>query len=139
MSTNTFLAGIVALFHLVVIIFTIMVPFFNNIGLLVLHVSWVITLVVHWVANSNTCGLTLLESKLRGIENQETFMHRLISPFYDIPEGILSKICYLVITILFCVSVYKLYNSKDFRKGLSEIYSGDKMKGISLIFSPRQL
>ena len=131
----TLAATFVAIFHTLVVLFTLVAPFTESTGLLVLHVTWCITLLIHWVHGSNACALTMMESKLRGLHCDETFMHRLISPIYDIKEDLLSKISYIVTIILMIYSVYKLYMSEKFNKLLSNIRKGDHvMKNIQQIF-----
>jgi hypothetical protein len=133
---NHVLATFVMLFHVMLIAFSLLAPFSNSNGILVLHITWCLTLILHWVASSNACSLTLLESKLRGLDCTETFMHRLISPFYDIQEGVLSKIIYITTILLMAFSVYKLYTSEKFNKILSNIYNGiDRTKNLQMMFS----
>ena len=133
---NNILATFVMIFHLVLILFTILAPFTNSIGTLVLHITWSLTLFLHWAASSNACSLTLLEAKLRGVAYTETFMHRLISPFYDIQEGVLTRIIYIATILLMALSVYKLYSSKKFNQILSNIYNGnERMKNLQLLFT----
>jgi hypothetical protein len=134
--TSSLLATFVMVFHIVIVMFTLLAPFTDSTGLLILHITWSITLLVHWIGNSNACSLTLLESKFRGVESCETFMHRLISPFYDIPEGVLSKICYIMTVLLMLFSMYKLYVSKKFNAIIVNIRNGDNvMKNMKLAFA----
>lgn len=59
------LAFIIHVFHIIVITFIILTPFFINIpSYLVLHVTSCISLLVHWWGNNDSCSLTLMESTL---------------------------------------------------------------------------
>jgi hypothetical protein len=50
---------------------------------LVLHLSTGPSLAFHWITNNDTCSLTLLEMKLRGIEKcDESFFFKIVSPIY---------------------------------------------------------
>ena len=47
------------------------------------HACLVPSILVHWLANREECGLTLLEARLRGRATTDTLLHRLIGPVYD--------------------------------------------------------
>ena len=93
---NIVLANLVKLFHTIIILFVLLTPFLLNKyhSLLILHISFSLCLIIHWVNNSNVCSLTLLESRLRGIEPDESFLYQFISPIYDIPTDIVGDIVY---------------------------------------------
>lgn len=134
-ATNELLANVILVIHLVIIAFSLYAPFSGSIGLLVLHVTWSATLLLHWVSNSDACSLTLLESSLRGIETGETLMHRIISPVYCVPEKTLGKLCYILVIVLCLVSVYQLYNSQAFNDALVGLSSGKFYESVQTIFS----
>lgn len=115
---NTFLANIIYVFHILVILFVIFAPFSNIPSILIIHIAFSFSLLVHWIANNNACSLTYMESKLRGIDVKESFTHQFISPVYDISKTDWSKICYIATIILLMISVYKLATSKAFSKSL---------------------
>ena len=52
---------------------------------------------IHWALNNDTCVLTLIESKLRGKKDNETFMGRLVKPIYNISS---NEIKYLSMGLL---------------------------------------
>lgn len=106
---NTLLANIVSFIHFLIILFVIFAPFSNILYILILHVSFTFCLLIHWRTNSNACSLSLLESKLRGVDYTKTYMHKFISPIYDISETELSRWCYIVTTITMIISIYKIY------------------------------
>lgn len=108
---NDFLANIIWLFHLFVVIFILLAPFTNIPALLILHVSFSLSLLVHWFGNNNVCSLSYMESKLRGLDHTESFTHQFIAPLYDISKTDWSKYCYVITIILMSISIYYLYNS----------------------------
>ena len=83
-NDNIFLANIIWFLHVLIILFILIAPFTNLTALLILHITFSISLLVHWAFNSNECSLTLLESQLRGIPRNESFSYKFISPVYNI-------------------------------------------------------
>lgn len=76
-------ANIVWLIHLAFIAWYVITPFTNNAPMLVLHFFTFPFLAIHWLTNQDTCSLTLLEMKLRGIEDcKESFFWSVVSPIY---------------------------------------------------------
>lgn len=112
MDTSNFLADCIAFFHTLVVLFVIVVPFLDVTCLLVLHVTFTISLLVHWWANSNVCSLSVLEAQLRGLDYTESFTHKFVAPIYDISKTTWSNIVWLVTVLLLCISFIKLYRSK---------------------------
>lgn len=112
MNGAILLANMIWVFHILVILFVLLAPFTNIPGLLILHVTFSISLLVHWYGNSNECSLTLLESQLRGLDKTQSFTHQFIAPVYDISKTEWSTVCYTVTIILLGLSLYKLYNSQ---------------------------
>ncbi len=91
---------ILSTFHLLLVSFTLIAPFTNRPGILLLHISYTMSLLVHWYFNNNTCCLTLLESSITGKDSSNTFMHTLISPMYNISESNLSTIVWIITVLL---------------------------------------
>jgi hypothetical protein len=99
-----------------IILFVLIAPFTNLTALLILHITFCISLLVHWLFNSNECSLTLLESQLRGLPRNESFSYKFISPIYNISNTDWSYFCYIITISLMCVSIYKLYYSEKLAK-----------------------
>lgn len=108
---NVILADLIWLFHILVIVFVLLAPFTDVPALLVLHVTFSVSLLVHWIGNNNECSLTLLESSLRGIDRTQSFTHQFIAPVYDMSKTEWSQMCYTITTILLLTSLYKLWTS----------------------------
>ena len=115
------LADLINVFHMLIILFIIVAPFTNLTPLLILHITFSISLLVHWIGNNNTCSLTLMESYLRGINSTESYSHKFIAPMYDIGDTEWSNICYIIVISLMLFSIYKLYTSEIVKKKY-EIY-----------------
>lgn len=105
------LADIISIVHILIVSFVILAPFSNILYILILHISFVICLLLHWNTNSNICSLSVFESKLRGLDYTETYMHRVISPIYDISETELARWCYIIVILGMLISIYKIYMS----------------------------
>jgi hypothetical protein len=116
--TSILLANSVRVFHIILILFVLFAPFLNSPALWVLHITFSISLLVHWVSNNNTCSLSIFEAKLRGLEYTDSFSHQFIAPIYDISKTQWSRTCYIVTIGLMSISIYYLYNSKAFTKAL---------------------
>ncbi len=82
------LASVVALAQVAFLAFMIAAPFGSSRQALVLHALVTPFLWVHWALNDDTCFLTLVEKRLRGLQdNSDSFMHRLVSPIYNIRDA----------------------------------------------------
>lgn len=112
-TSNIFLADIIHIFHIGVILFVIFAPISNIPAILILHVVFCISLIVHWIGNNNACSLTYFESYLRGLNDRShSFSYKFIAPIYDVSKSDWSKICYTITIIVLLISLYKLYNSE---------------------------
>jgi hypothetical protein len=110
------LADSIFLFHCLIILFVLFAPFTNIPAILILHITFAVSLMVHWHANSNVCSLSILEAHLRGLDTREdTFTHKFIAPMYDISATEWSNIVWIITSVVLCISVYKLYNTDKFK------------------------
>jgi hypothetical protein len=71
--------------------FTPFIPYASNEKFL-LHITSVLCLKVHWFYNNDACFLTYLETKLRGIQNNKSFIHSIVSPLYNISNTLVTNI-----------------------------------------------
>ena len=110
-TINSLLANAIWMFHLLVVAFVVVAPLTQVPALHILHITFSLSLLVHWYCNSNVCSLSMIESKLRGLDYTESFTHRIVAPIYDISKTTWSKLCYTVTIILLCISIYKLIRS----------------------------
>ncbi|NBO99323.1 MAG: hypothetical protein EBU90_04240 [Proteobacteria bacterium] len=113
---NSFFADIIWLCHLCVVAFVVLAPLTQLPALHILHVTFSLSLLVHWYCNSNVCSLSMIESKLRGLDYTESFTHRIVAPIYDISKTTWSKLCYTVTIVLLCISLYKLTHSPRWKQ-----------------------
>ena len=91
-------ANIIALLHLLFIIFVVTTPFVTDNPFILLYYCLILVFVmIHWYLNNDTCVLTIIEAKLRGKKDTETFMGRLIKPIYNISS---KEIQYFAIALL---------------------------------------
>ena len=126
-GVNIFLANLVFVFHTIVVLFVLTAPFSNIPALLILHITFSISLILHWWFNSNECSLTYIEAKLRGLDKTQSFTHQFVAPMYEISTTEWSKLCYIITIVLLCVSMYYLYNSERVSRafGLYKSLSND--------------
>jgi hypothetical protein len=108
---NIILANAIYVFHLFIVLFVLLAPFLGYINLLLLHIVFSVSLLVHWVGNSNDCSLTLLEQSLRDLPHKsQCFTHQFIAPIYDISMSDWSKILYVITVSLLLISIYRFIN-----------------------------
>lgn len=115
-GNNIFLADIIYYFHIFIILCVLIMPFSNSPAILILHITGCITLLVHWMTNSNVCSLTVLESQLRGVDRVQTFTHEFIAPIYDISSTKWGYLCTLITLIVLFISIMKLTNSERMKQ-----------------------
>jgi len=103
------IADLIYLIHLAVVLFIVFAPFSNSLSILILHVAFSMTLIIHWKTNSNVCCLTIAESWFRGVEMSGTFLNKIMEPVYKISENKMSSIIWTVTLVMMAVSCYKIY------------------------------
>ena len=123
MNIYIIIANVISIIHYLIIIFVLFAPFCNQIMILLLHIVFCIGLLFHWFCNSDVCCLSVTESYIRGIDYRETFLHRIISPVYNINEERIALLCKIIVSILCIISIMRLYNSNNFTRLLSYIYN----------------
>ena len=111
MNTTT----LIRILHVLFILFMLITPFVPNISwfLVLLHATTALSLLIHWYFNNDTCFLTLVEQKIRGVANTESFMHSLVSPVYKISDECIRSIVWCITPILGYVSFSRLIDNKD--------------------------
>ena len=109
-----FVADAIFLGHMCFVAFIVVVPFLKISSwlLLTLHFVAVLNLVVHWYLNSDVCALTVLESSVRGIPMDQSFMHRIVSPIYDFDGAGLDGFVWFATIALGVVSGLRLYSER---------------------------
>lgn len=101
-------AGIVTALHWLFVAFVVATPFTPHRGLLVAHVVLVPFLWLHWLLNDDACALTELEKHLRGVSDDRSFFHALVSPVYKIGDGGVRAACWLATAALWGVTARKV-------------------------------
>jgi hypothetical protein len=122
-------ANIIAILHLFVILFVTTVPFATDNPFILMYYCFIVFFIMlHWHYNNDTCVLTLMEAKLRGKKDNDTFMGRLIKPIYNIS----SKEIQYITLFLFIFAFLKIRFWE--KKRMNYIYYMIKEK-YSLIMS----
>lgn len=127
---------LVQLVHLMGILFMITIPFQNEVNLLVLHVSASMSIFTHWFANDNTCFLSLVEAKLRGIPKDHGFIHSLVAPIYDMNKKQTTMMTYVILLCLMGLSLYKIATSKRFEETCALYAKTKELKSFLLLLAP---
>lgn len=110
---NTILLYFVQLIHILFILFVLLVPFIGTNYLLMIHFIIVPFIMIHWLANDNTCCLTLLEKYLSKKESYECITCKIIEPIYDFKKNYskYSTFIYGITFLIWCIGAYKLYSN----------------------------
>lgn len=112
----TAIANIIKVIHFIIISFIIIIPFIKTSpGIYFIHSFFCLCILLHWYYNNDICSLSIIESRLRGINYTQSYTHKLISPIYNLPKQNWTKICYIIVIILMSISIYKLITSKHLR------------------------
>ena len=113
--TDSFAADLIWLIHIAFVAWYVLVPFFNSKPMLVLHLFTGPLLFLHWILNSDDCSLTLLEMKLRGIDDcKESFFWNLVSPIYKPKSDQTTRqMVWAISLLLWGITVVKVVKHPD--------------------------
>ena len=108
---NSYLfSKIINIIHMIFILFVIISPFLNNECILSVHFMLIILLWAHWLTNTDHCSLTLAEKALRGIDDEQSYLAKIISPIYKVNKNVNVLLTYGITGILFLITTSKLRN-----------------------------
>jgi len=80
--------AVIRLIHLGFIAWMVYAPFSGVDEFLVMHAVVVPFLVLHWLTSTDGCFLTLLEKRVRRLnEDRESFIYNIVSPLYVIDDA----------------------------------------------------
>lgn len=94
----------IKIIHWLLISFIIAVPFIGNEWWLTMHAIIIPGIVIHWLTNNNVCSLTYLESRLSGVSMSDTFIGKILFPFFEVN----NKIIYFIVLLLLFITLWKL-------------------------------
>jgi len=105
---------IITILHMLLLLFTITIPFTNSNYFILLYIIFVPFLFAHWICKDNSCVVTIIESKLRkrlGLDNN-CISCKLINPVYDIIKNYnkYSPYIYTFMISLWSLCLWKIYN-----------------------------
>jgi hypothetical protein len=115
---------VVYVIHLAIVSFVVLGPFIgrNNPGILIIHITFSLCLMIHWITNSNVCSLSIIESQLRGSKISDTFTSRILSGIYKNPS---NEFIWVITIGLMFVSIYLLLINQRFIE-MVECFRSDK-------------
>lgn len=114
---NEFILTLIIVIHVLFTLFIIITPFTNITLLLLEHAIIVPFLMLHWATNNNVCALTMAEKYVRiqlygTCDPHDCFTCKIIEPIYDFTndkDTTINIIIYSVTTVLWLITLYKLY------------------------------
>lgn len=109
---NNVFASIVCVIHIIIIILILYIPIFSNSNYFIFVCAIFLPfLELHWLFNNNVCCLTEIEKKIRGIDDKQSFINKIISPIYSFPnDKSFNFIYYILINFLISICICKLIN-----------------------------
>ena len=109
--------AVVQMLHVVIILYILLTPFTaRGAGPLFIYMLVVFAIVMHWVANHHFCVLSLLESKIRGIDYEQGFINSVLKPIFGV--GVNRVSFYVIMGLLFAVALGRvaMFLSPHFRR-----------------------
>ena len=103
-------ANIIRFLHIVLILFVLLVPFTNNVFLIIINLVIIPFLFIHWITNNDVCFLTDIEKKLRNTtKSSQTFIGSLVGPVFKLKniDDYNRLIVYSISLISLLFSYYK--------------------------------
>jgi len=82
MENNILLANVIHYIHLSFVFIMLISPYLNSKIFNKFYYVMVPTLFIRWLTNFSKCSITIIESKLRGIEECDGFIYKIITPVY---------------------------------------------------------
>jgi hypothetical protein len=106
-------ANIISFIHLLVVLFVINIPLITDNPFILLYYCFIVFFImIHWHYNDDTCVLTLIESKLRGKKDTETYFGKLIKPIYNVSS---SEVQYITLFLfMFAFIKTRFWEEKQF-------------------------
>ena len=101
----TLAALAVRVLHILVVAFVLLAPFSDNASVIRTHVWLVPFLWVHWLLNDDSCALTVLECKLRGVPVGKSFVHDIVSPVYRLGQTSASSLAWVATFLAWTVAM----------------------------------
>ncbi len=126
MDTSKLVADMVQVLHLLFAVFLIITPFIGSDPLLSIQFITVPFVMLHWLMNNDTCCLTVMECKLRGIDPSRSFFNGVVAPVYQLGykgDAILRQWIWGLMIALWIVTVFKLSSEKPAFKTLRETWN----------------
>ena len=121
---SEFAATVIRAIHIVFIAWVVYAPFSGNDQFLLMHAAICPFLMLHWMTSSAGCALTLLEKRLRGLEDDgESFVHKLVAPIYVIDDATLKLVVFGATMGLWIVTLSKLWHKYKQSRGQIVEYS----------------
>lgn len=130
------LANFVRILHIALIFFIILVPFKKDLNwsTVLLHFTVCASLLFHWWCMNDECLLTHIESRLRGIPIDHSFMYSLVSPVYKISDENLRKIAFIVTPILGLVTFKRFIKRfPSFKDEFFAVFTLQNVNGLTII------
>lgn len=118
------IADLINIIHVIIRIFIVATPFLGSEYYLTLHLIIIPFIMLHWLTNQTVCALTELEKLARGtrddadtffgqmmvpIYKNESFVGRIISPFYTIQDKDTEKCAvWIGLALLWIITLIRL-------------------------------
>ena len=92
--------NIIFTIHLFILLLGILIPLLGEPRLLRAYSIVMVLIFFHWMTNDNTCILTHIESMITGVDEDDTFINRVISPIYKMDDKNFIKTLFFLLWML---------------------------------------
>ena len=104
-------AWAVRVLHVALVAFVVLAPLVPR--LLPLHAALVPLLWLHWATNEDTCALTELEKRLRGVDEGDSFVHAVVGPVFRVQDSAVRRACWAVSAAAWAVTLARLWATRS--------------------------
>lgn len=123
---NMIIRKIITMIHILYILFVIFAPFIDSNYILLLHITMLPFMMLHWICQNNACFLTMVEKTLRRIfgakDDKNCITCKIFEPIYDFTKNNkYTTQIYMITVLLLSLSLSRLYGK--FRVGEIKNYS----------------
>ena len=108
---NSIAIFIIRLIHIIIILLSLLVPFYGNTMLRTMYFISIPFLLVHWITNNDVCVLSIMETIVRGLDDKkDCFMCNVLEPVFKINHLSMSYLMYFTAITLWTYNCYVLWH-----------------------------
>lgn len=98
----------VGILHCAFVGFMVLAPFATDRAWVAAHALVTPFLWLHWLLNDDSCVLTLVEARLRGVDDHDSFFYKVVSPVYKVRDEDVRVASWYASAALWAVTLARL-------------------------------